>query len=142
MAKIKVGDKAYDSGDVVITLLGNSPNEVTEITYGVEQEHQLNYGLGSNKATSWSMGRENPTSTITMSMREVVAIEDSIQGNSKNLMSIAPFEIYITYVNEYAKIVTDKVLCKFQNQGREVNGQMGLGKQFQLFTLDTEFNIN
>lgn len=133
---IKKDGKAYDSGDVVITLLGNIANEVSEIVYNTEQAHQLNYGLG-NKPTSWSMGKEEPTASITMSMKEVVAIENAAGGN---LLKIKPFDINVSFVNEYNVIVNDTLTVKFKNQGRDVNGEMGLMKQFELFTLDIDYN--
>lgn len=135
--KIKKNGKAYDSGDVVITLLGGIANEVSEMVYNTEQEHQLNYGL-SNKATSWSMGKEKPNASITMSMKEVVAIENAAPG--RNLLKIKPFDINVSYVNEYNVIVNDTVTVKFQSQGRNVNGEMGLMQQFDLFALDIDFN--
>lgn len=133
---IKKDGKAYDSGDVVITLLGNIANEVSEIIYGTEQEHQLNHHLG-NDAKSWSMGKKTPTASITMSMKEAVAIEDAAGGD---LLKIKPFDINVSFVNEYNKIVNDTIICKFKSQGRDVNGEMGLMKQFELFTLDIKYN--
>lgn len=133
---IKKDGKAYDSGDVIITLLGNIANEVSEFTYGVAQEHQLNYGL-QNNPTSWSHGKKTPTATITMSMKEAVAIEDAAGGD---LLKIKPFDINASFVNDYNKIVNDTVVVKFKDQGREVNGEMGLMKQYELFCLDIKFN--
>lgn len=134
--RIKKDGKAYDSGDVIITLLGNMANEVSEFVYNTKQEHQKNYGLG-NRATSWSQGKIDDTATITMSMKEAVAIEDAAGGD---LLKIKPFDINASFVNEYNKIVNDTVVCKFQDQGREVNGEMGLMKQFELFVLDIKYN--
>jgi len=141
MANLKKGNKAYDSADVTIFAMGNSPSEVSEITYGHEREHQLNYFIGSDDAQSWSMGKKTPNGSWTLSMREIVAFEDSIEGGSKDLTNVKPFEVYVTYANEYNKIVTDKVVWKFAGQGREVNGQMGLSRQMPMFVLSVEYNI-
>jgi hypothetical protein len=143
MAQIKKDGKSYDSGDVTIVMLGNSPNEVSEITYGTDQEHQLNFYLGSNNAQSFSMGKITPRGSITMSMKEVVAIEDAARasGGSTDIKRIKPFDIMVTYANEYNKIVTDKVTAKFQSDGRAVNGEMGISQQFELFVLSVEYNI-
>lgn len=131
--RIKKDGKAYDSGDVVITFLGNIANEVGEIEYGIDQDHQLNYGLG-NKATSWSMGKEKPNGKIVVSMKELVAIENA--APNRNILKIKPFDINVSFVNEYNQIVNDTIVCKFQSWGRSVNGEMGLMRELPLFVLD------
>src|SRR5688500_4363863 len=140
MTTVKKDGKAYDSGDAQITMLGSTESEITEITYGHDQEHQLNYALGGNEPVSWSRGKVSYTASVTMSMKTVVALEDA-KGGDKRLENIRPFDIIVTYVNEFSKIVKDKIKCKFKGQGREVNGEMGLGKQFELFVLGIDYNI-
>lgn len=46
MAKITRNGKSYDSADVNCSINGVDI-EVTTLTYGNEQEHQLNWTLGS-----------------------------------------------------------------------------------------------
>ncbi len=140
MAVANVNDRAYDKADVVITLLGDIPAEVSEVSYGKEVDHQLNYGM-RRKPTSWSMGKESYNGSLTLAMREIVKLEDAIVVGEKDLIRIQPFDIFVTYVNEYQKVVTDKVTAKFKNHGREVTDDMGLSKQFELFVLDVVFNI-
>jgi len=140
MADVYVGDRAYDKADVKIAMLGDLPAEVSEISYGKEVEHQLNFGMAA-KPTSWSKGKESYSGSITMSMHEVVKLEDAIIVGEKDLTRIKPFKIFISYINESQKFVTDKVFAKFKNHGREVTDDMGLSKQFELFVLDVEFNI-
>ena len=36
--------------------------------------------------------------------------------------------------------MNDTILAKFQSQGREVNTEMGLNKQYELFVLEVEYN--
>ncbi len=142
MATLKKNGKAYDGADVVITLLGNSPNEVSEISYDEDTDHQNNYSLGSRDPSSWSMGNHNPVGSITMSMREIVSIENGIPGNNKRLPYVRPFDIIVQYRNDYNQLVTDIVTCKFKNQGREAKaGDMGLGKQLDLHVLGIQFNV-
>lgn len=137
MSLIKRNGKAYDSGDVYIAIFGRIDYEVTELTYNTEQEHQANHSLGSNKMTSYSMGKVTNTGTITLRMASSSILEKAVGGN---LLAIKPFHINVTCVNDDNDIVNDTLLVKFQNQGRDVGGDMDLKKQFTLFVLDIDFN--
>lgn len=132
MGDIRANGKAYDSGDVVVALDGLMIDDVKEITYATEQEHQVNHSL-RNRPTSWSKGKITHTASITLYMAAVVAIESASAGD---LLARKPFTINVTYVNNDNAIVTDRIVAKFQSQGREVTGEMGLAKQFDLFVLD------
>lgn len=131
MATVRKNGKAYDSGDVVISMLGSIESEVKEISYSTDQEHQRNYSLNNN-ATSWSRGKVSHSGSITLYMNSVRKLEAISDGN---ILNIAPFDIIVTFTNEFNEIVTDKVTCKFQSTGREVNGDMGLAYQHELFVL-------
>lgn len=137
MAKIRRDGKAYDGGDAVITALGQVWEEVTEFDYGTTQEHQKNWTIGARKPTSWSLGKIDHTGSITLMMNQAVQLENACAGD---LLSIKPFPINVTYVDGYNKIVNDTVLAKFQSQGRTVNTEMGLNKQYDLFVLDISYN--
>ena len=136
MARVINGNKAYDSGDVEVSLLGNIVNEVEEITYETTLEHQRNPNL-KRKAQSWSMGKYDHSASITLPMHEAILIESAAGGN---MLTIKPFDINVTYVNDYNQIVNDTIICKFESMGREVTGDMGLSKQYQLFVLDIIYN--
>ncbi|MEE9408130.1 MAG: hypothetical protein V3V28_08655 [Polaribacter sp.] len=135
MSKVIRNSKAYDSGDVDINIAG-VPSDLVEISYNTEQEHQMNYTL-KNKGTSWSKGKISDTCTATFMMQDIAAIEKAAGGN---LLNVKPFYINVTFTNEYSDIINDTILAKFQDQGREVTGDMGLNKQHTLFVLDTDYN--
>lgn len=135
MANVIKNKKAYDSGDVDVFINGE-PIDIIEITYDTEQEHQLNHTL-KNDATSWSQGKKTHTASITLMMHDAVALERSANGD---LLAVKPFDINISYVNDYSEIINDTITCKFMKQGREVTGDMGLNKQYDLFTLGIEYN--
>lgn len=136
MKVIKHG-KAYDGQDAVITALGQIWEEVTEVSYGTEVEHQANHTVGSRKATSWSMGKESNEGSITMMMNQSVALEKACGGR---LVDIKPFPINITFVDDYNEIVNDTIIAKFTGQGRQVNTEMGLQRQYTLFVVDVDLN--
>jgi hypothetical protein len=137
MARIRRDGKAYDGGDATITALGQIWDEVTEFTYGTTMEHQKNYSIGSRKASSWSMGKIDDTSSITLMMNQAVSLERAADGD---LLSIRPFDINATFADDFNEVVNDTVICKFASQGREINTEMGLAKQYDLFVLDIDYN--
>lgn len=117
MPVIRRNGKAYDSGDVTVVIAG-IPTDVVEISYNTSQEHQKNYTL-KNRATSYSVGKIDDTCTITFMLHDIVIIE---KANGGNILSIKPFYINVTFVNEDNLIVNDTILAKFQTQGRDVTG--------------------
>ncbi len=135
MSRIIRNNKAYDSGDAVVTI-GSIVTDLVEITYGTEQEHQVNHALG-NDAKSWSKGKITHTATATFMVQDISPLEKAAGGS---LLNIQPFFINVSLVNEYNEIVNDTLLVKFKNQGREVTGDMGLNKQYELFAMDIEYN--
>ena len=135
--KIRRDGKAYDGGDATIFALGQFWEEVTEIDYNTTQEQQKNYTIGSRRATSWSMGKVDHTGSITMMMNQAVALESACGGD---LLSIQPFTINVTFTDGYNQVVNDTILAKFQAQGRTVNTEMGLSKQYELFVLEVSYN--
>ena len=137
MSLIRANGKAFDSGDVQIAMFGNISYEVTEITYGTEQEHAKNFSLGSNKASSWGKGKIEDTATMTLRLASAGAIEKAAGGD---LLRVKPFDINVTYVNASNDIINDTLTVKFMNQGRDVGGDMDLKKQFNLFVLDINYN--
>lgn len=138
MTTIRKDGKAYDSGDVVITLLGSQANEVEDISYGTKQDHQLNYALGSTRAKTWSRGKVSHECSMTIAMTEAVLIEKAAPNG--DLLALPPFDVHVTYINEFNDIINDTITCKFMDQGREVQGDMGLKKKYDMFVLDISYN--
>ncbi len=136
MSTVRKNGKAFDSGDVVVVMLGAEVEEVSEISYSTKQEHQVNHAL-ANDAKSWSAGKISHTASMTISMVDAAAIEKAAGGN---LLTIKPFDINVTFTNEYNDIVNDTITAKFQKQGREINGDMGLVYQYDLFVLNISYN--
>ncbi|WP_345369330.1 hypothetical protein [Algivirga pacifica] len=123
-----------------VNLLGKDLIEISEVSYSTEREHQLNYSLGNDKATSYSMGKYSHSASLTLYMSEVVAVENAM-GGDKDLTKIKPFQVTVTYADESGNVITDKLWVKFQSQGREVTGEMGLAKQFDMFAIDIKYNV-
>lgn len=137
MADIIRNGKAYDSVDVKVQMNG-IPIEVTTLSYGNEKEHQLNHTLGEN-ATSWSWGKKTPNAKMGIMMHDLVPLEKASRGGS--IMNIKPFTLTVEFVNEFNEIVVDKIIAKFQSEGREITGDMGLKMDYDLFALSVKLNV-
>jgi len=77
MSKLNRNSKAYDHADVKV-LINGVEIEVASITYGNEQEHQLNYSLG-NHPTSWSRGKITPSCSLGIYMHDIAPLEQIAQ---------------------------------------------------------------
>ncbi len=136
MAEIIRNNKSYDSADVKVQING-VPIEVKSLSYGNEQEHQLNHTLGA-EATSWSKGKITPSASMNVMMHDITPLEMASGGS---LLKIAPFTITVEFVNEYNVLIVDKVIAKFQSEGRDVTGEMGLEREYELFALNVKLNV-
>lgn len=137
MAEITRNGKAYDSVDVKVQVNG-IPIEVTSLTYSNEKEHQLNHTMGEN-ASSWSWGKKTPNAKMGLMMHDITPLEKASKGGS--IINIKPFTITVEFVNEFNEIVVDKVIAKFQSEGREITGDMGLKMDYDLFALSVKLNV-
>ena len=130
MADIIRNNEAYDSADVKVQING-VPIEVSSLTYGNEQEHQVNHTLGA-EPSSWSRGKITPSASMGVMMHDILPLEMAAKGS---LLNVKPFVITVEFVNEFNIIVVDKIIAKFKNEGREVTGDMGLKKEYELFAM-------
>jgi hypothetical protein len=137
MADITRNGKAYDSVDVKVQMNG-IPIEVTSLTYSNEKEHQLNHTLGED-ATSWSWGKKKPNAKMGIMMHDITPLEKAANGRS--ILLIKPFTLTVEFVNEFNEIVVDKIVAKFQTEGREITGDMGLKMDYDLFALSVKLNV-
>ncbi|CAA0152865.1 hypothetical protein [Tenacibaculum maritimum] len=136
MASITRNGKAYDSADVKVQING-VPIEVSKVTYSNEGEHQLNYSLGKHP-TSWSQGKITPSASMGLAMHDVTPLERASGGS---ILNLKPFVITVEFVNEYNAIIVDKIIAKFQSEGRDVSGDMGLEQEYDLFALSVKLNV-
>ncbi|MBO7438251.1 MAG: hypothetical protein J6U21_01075 [Bacteroidales bacterium] len=130
--------QTISAGDVQISVLGDLNMEVTKLSYGVKQSHKPNYSIGSVNPTSYSVGKKEYTCTLGLRFSSIQSLEKAAGGS---LLDIKPFNIVATYVNEENEIVTDRLLVKFTDQGREVTQDSeDIVKEFEMFCLGIEFN--
>ena len=138
MSIIVRNGRTIGPGDVQISVFGDLNLEVTKLSYGVKQAHKSNYSLVSVNPTSYSVGKKEYTCTLGLRFSSISTLEKAAGGS---LLDIKPFNIVATYVNEENEIVTDRILVKFTDQGREVSQDSeDITKEFEMFCLGIEFN--
>lgn len=138
MSVISRNGKSYDNGDVVIAILGSIDYEVTKIDYSKKQAHNRNYSLGSNEASSWSKGKVEPACSLGLRLKSISVLEKAAGGD---LLSIKPFDIVVTFVDEDNEMIVDVIKVKFQEQKRTVDDGDDIKAEFEMFCLDVKFNI-
>lgn len=123
-------------------MLGNLAREVSAASYGFSRAHGNNKALGSEEPVSWSMGgKDYDDGSLTMSMREMVAIENAA-GGQKDPTRIKPFKTLFTYLNDDNQVVVDEVTWKFKNWGRKISiDDLGVGMEFQMHIISIKPNI-
>jgi hypothetical protein len=131
--RILKNGKAYDGADATFTALGQIWDEVVEFSYSINLEHQHNHTIGSHRPTSWSMGKETYQGSLTLMMNQAVSLEKAAGGR---IVDIKPFDVNVTFADDYNEIVNDTVVMKFASQGRAINTEMGLAQQYDIFVLD------
>lgn len=137
MSVISRNGKTYDNGDVHIAMLGSIDYEVTKIDYSIDQQHTHNYALGSNKPSSYSMGKIEPKCTLGLRLKSISEIEKAAGGN---LLAIKPFDIVVTFVDDENEIIVDVLKVKFKSQGRSVGDSDDIKMDFEMFCLNVDFN--
>ncbi len=132
---------AYDIADVKVSMLGIDDIYAESIEYEIKREHQANYGTGTREPRSYSMGKDEYSSTIEINMIDVVAIQNAHKG--KRMIDIEPFPIVCQYnpsvEGSLSPMVTDIIIAKFTNSGRSVS-DMNSKKSFELFVLHISEN--
>jgi hypothetical protein len=107
---------AYSWGDIVTTIAGVPVMGITAVEYGDEQVVENHYGAGRHPV-SRSKGRITASAKITLTMEEVVAIQQ--QAVNGRLQDIPPFDVQVSYIPTSGVIVHDKVRnCQFKANKR------------------------
>ncbi len=130
--------KTFDNGDVQIAMFGSIDYEVTKIAYSTTQAHTPNYGLGSNKPSSYSKGKIEHKCTLGLRLKSISQLEKAAGGS---LLDVKPFKIVVSYVDDENEMIVDVITAKFADQGRDVGDSEDLKREFELFTLDVAYNV-
>jgi hypothetical protein len=139
MGIVNARGKAYDGGDMTITLLGNQPVNFDSITYGDKQEGQTNNGR-NNEVVSYSMGKKSYECALKMGMDEFVAIQNA--APNRDVKKIKPFDIIVVYANDDNQVVIDKITVKFLGMKRGGGTQdMNMMAEPELLCLGIDYNI-
>ena len=138
MSTITKNGKSYASADVQVSMFGSIDYEVTKLSYSVSQSNTANYSLGSASPTSYSLGKKTYTAEMTIAVKSLARIEKAAGGD---LLSIKPFPIVVTYVDDENEIIKDTLLVKFAKQGKDAELDKDVETSIELFCLDIKFNV-
>lgn len=138
MSTITKNGKSYASADVQVSMFGSIDYEVTKLSYSVSQSNTANYSLGSASPTSYSLGKKTYTAEMTIAVKSLARIEKAAGGD---LLSIKPFPIVVTYVDDENEIIKDTLLVKFAKQGKSAELDKDVETSIELFCLDIKFNV-
>lgn len=138
MSAITRNGKTYSNADVQIAMLGSIDYEITKLSYSVSQDHKANYSLGSSAPTSYSVGNKTYEASMTMRLKSLSQIEKAAGGD---ILSIKPFPIVVTYVDDENEIIIDKLLVKFKKTGKTAGDNDEVEADMELFCLDIEFDV-
>lgn len=139
MGIINARGKAYDGGDITLTLLGNQPVNFESFTYGDKQEAQTNNGR-NNKVISYSVGKQSFEAALKMGMDEWVAIQNA--APDRDVKKIKPFDIIAVYANDDNQVVIDRVTVKIIGMKRGGGTQdMNLMIEPELLCLGVSYNV-
>ena len=138
-----INGKAYDFTSIKVSMLGNvDVLEFTAIEYQVKRNKANNYGRGG-EVTSRSRGNKEYTGSITLAMKEIIAIRENAQQNGYNdLTEIPPFNIVVSYSNGTDATRVDTLeFCEFDDDmGGGASGSSNLEKQLNLVIGCISFN--
>ena len=138
MSTITKNGKSYASADVQVSMFGSIDYEVTKLSYSVSQSNTANYSLGSASPTSYSLGKKTYTAEMTIAVKSLARIEKAAGGD---LLSIKPFPVVVTYVDDENEIIKDTLLVKFAKQGKSAELDKDVETSIELFCLDIKFNV-
>lgn len=102
--QVLINGTAYSWADISVVLLGRKVQGITAISYDEEMAKQNNYGQG-NIPVSRSRGNKTYTGSITLSHKEVVAIENALPPG-KTLADIKPFPVVVAFNNDDNQFVS------------------------------------
>lgn len=138
MANITKNGKSYAFADVEVSMFGSMDYEITKLTYDVTQTKTANYSLGSSSPTSYSLGKKDYKATMTIAAKSLAKIEKACGGD---LLSIKPFPIVVSYVDDENEMITDTLLVSFSKQGKSAELDKDVETTIELFCLDIKFNV-
>jgi hypothetical protein len=101
-----INGKSYSWEDISCTFPHGVLINYEGIEYSDEKETELQYGKGS-MPTGYGSGNYKAEGKVTMQREEYNKLLDYCQKAKKNLYSLPPFPITVSYANEDQAMVTD-----------------------------------
>lgn len=115
-SEILINGRTYAWADVTCIILGRKVQGITAISWSQTQEKFNNPGQG-NRPTSRSRGNRTATASVTLSIKEIAAIENALPAG-KDILDIKPFPIIVSFNNDQNEFVSYELQhCEFLEFG-------------------------
>lgn len=107
---IRINQKEYGWGDIIISVMGRPIAGVTGIEYKTKKAKEARFGAGRH-AKSIQHGKREVEGTLTIMQSEVIAMNNAAKLNGyKDLLDLE-VNIAITYLSESGIVANDRVVC-------------------------------
>ena len=117
MAKVVRMGQTYSAEDITVNIAGVNDIIISGLSYDENVPHIKRAGFARD-SNVYSLGASEYSCSVTLPIEDVRKFE-KIAPRGK-LYRIKPFPIVVTYLNDENELIVDKILCKFQGNGREV----------------------
>ncbi|MDL2314768.1 hypothetical protein LJC16_00735 [Bacteroidales bacterium OttesenSCG-928-C19] len=138
MSRVVRFGKAYEAGDVVVTMAGMQDVNPSAINYNSSYAHEYNRGL-RREPRSWRMGAKDMACSMTLPIDVVAEFEKVAPGGE--LARIKPFPVNIVFLNDENEMIRDVLWVKFKGNGRDLSGDSDIEYQYEMFVTGMTFNI-
>lgn len=117
-AGILINGRTYSWADITVIILGRKVQGITAISWKQAQEKSNNMGQG-NRATSRSRGNRTAEASITLSLKEIVAIQNALPVGT-DILDIKDFPVIVSYNNDQNQFVSYQLQhCEFLEFGAD-----------------------
>lgn len=119
-SEILINGRAYSWADVTVIILGRKVQGITAVSWMQSKEKSNNMGQG-DRPVSRSHGNRTASASITLSLKEIAAIEVSLP-KGKDLLDIKPFPVIVSYNNSENKFISYQLQhCEFTEFGNDIS---------------------
>lgn len=111
MSRVRINQKEYAYGDIVVVMWGRPIIGLKGIEYKTKKEKKLNHGAGRD-AYSIQHGKRENEGTLTITQSELEAMNAAARAKGYRDVLDVEFDLVVSYVPEDSVvIVIDKIVC-------------------------------
>lgn len=117
-SEILINGRAYSWADITVIILGRKVQGITAISWMQAQVKENNMGQG-NRPVSRSKGNRTASASVTLSLKEIAAIEAALPPGT-DILDIKPFPVIVAYNNDQNEFISYELQhCEFLEFGHD-----------------------